>query len=196
MPSSRHSADTERKFALTKAQVRLAQSAMAHRDTSALRPAVATRSPRPSHPGPSAITASRASPVSRGPISAPPQIGECPERLGAVEWEMFLVDAVVETHDRVEAVQQPVGVGGISARLELPEPDEPRRAAIFRASRPTELRQEDDRRACSDATERPCDELTPRLFRTCRRLAALAGFTVPDPFAEGRRRSPRRDDAL
>ena len=31
-----------------------------------------------------------------------------------------------------EAVQQPVGVGGIAARLELPEPDEPRHAGVDR----------------------------------------------------------------
>ena len=32
----------------------------------------------------------------------------------------------------LEAVQQPVGVGGIAARLELPEPDEPRHAGVGR----------------------------------------------------------------
>ena len=32
----------------------------------------------------------------------------------------------------LEAVQQPVGVGGIVARLELPEPDEPRHADVDR----------------------------------------------------------------
>ena len=32
----------------------------------------------------------------------------------------------------LEAVQQPVGVGGIVARLELPEPDEPRHAGVDR----------------------------------------------------------------
>ena len=31
-----------------------------------------------------------------------------------------------------EAVKQPVGVGGIAARLGLPEPDEPRHAGIGR----------------------------------------------------------------
>ena len=30
----------------------------------------------------------------------------------------------------LEAVQQPVGVGRIAARLELPEPDEPRHAGV------------------------------------------------------------------
>ena len=43
--------------------------------------ALATRSPRPSHPGRSAITASSAAPVSRAPDQRPPQLGECPKRL-------------------------------------------------------------------------------------------------------------------
>ena len=39
----------------------------------------------------------------------------------------------IEAPDVLEAVQQPVGVGGgIVARLELPEPDEPRHAAAGR----------------------------------------------------------------
>ena len=38
----------------------------------------------------------------------------------------------VEAPDVLEAVQQPVGVGGIAARLELPEPDEPRHAGVGR----------------------------------------------------------------
>ena len=38
----------------------------------------------------------------------------------------------IEAPDVLEAVQQPVGVGGIAARLELPEPDEPRHAGVGR----------------------------------------------------------------
>ena len=38
----------------------------------------------------------------------------------------------IEATDVLEAVQQPVGVGGIAARLELPEPDEPRHAGVGR----------------------------------------------------------------
>ena len=38
----------------------------------------------------------------------------------------------IETPDVLEAVQQPVGVGGIVARLELPEPDEPCHAGVGR----------------------------------------------------------------
>ena len=34
--------------------------------------------------------------------------------------------------DLLEAVEQPVGVSGIAARLELPEPDEPRHAGVGR----------------------------------------------------------------
>ena len=37
-----------------------------------------------------------------------------------------------EAPEVLEAVQQPVGVGGIVARLELPEPDEPRHAGVDR----------------------------------------------------------------
>ena len=37
----------------------------------------------------------------------------------------------IEAPDVLEAVQQPVGVGGIAARLELPEPDE-RHAGVGR----------------------------------------------------------------
>ena len=168
--------------------------------------ALLTRSPRPSHPGPSAITASRASPASRAPDQLPPQLGECPERLadrGRLVSELHFAgpsgfairsadDPVVGLHHRVgeehlpldgadrenrdaavvrelaepvgevalplpaqprdpvrrnlveeafrnveapdvlEAVQQPVGGGGIVARLELPEPDEPGHAGVGR----------------------------------------------------------------
>ena len=38
----------------------------------------------------------------------------------------------IEAPDVLEAVQQPVGGGGIAARLELPEPDEPRHAGVGR----------------------------------------------------------------
>ena len=38
----------------------------------------------------------------------------------------------IEAPEVLEAVQQPVGVGGIAARLELPEPDEPRHAGVGR----------------------------------------------------------------
>ena len=38
----------------------------------------------------------------------------------------------IEALDVLEAVQQPVGVGGIAVRLELPEPDEPRDAGVGR----------------------------------------------------------------
>ena len=38
----------------------------------------------------------------------------------------------IETPEVFEAVQQPVGGGGIAARLELPEPDEPRHAGVDR----------------------------------------------------------------
>ena len=38
----------------------------------------------------------------------------------------------IETPEVLEAVQQPLGVGGIAARLELPEPDEPRHAGVGR----------------------------------------------------------------
>ena len=38
----------------------------------------------------------------------------------------------IEAPQMLEAVQQPVGGGGISARLELPEPDEPRHASVDR----------------------------------------------------------------
>ena len=38
----------------------------------------------------------------------------------------------IEAPDVLEAVQQPVGVGGIAARLELPEPDEPRHTGVGR----------------------------------------------------------------
>ena len=38
----------------------------------------------------------------------------------------------IEAPDVLEAVQQPVGVGGIAVRLELPEPDEPRHAGVGR----------------------------------------------------------------
>ncbi len=38
----------------------------------------------------------------------------------------------IEAREVLAAVQQPVGVGGIAARLELPEPDEPRQAGVDR----------------------------------------------------------------
>ena len=38
----------------------------------------------------------------------------------------------IEAPQVLQAVQQPVGVGGIAARLELPEPDEPRHAGVDR----------------------------------------------------------------
>ena len=38
----------------------------------------------------------------------------------------------IEALEVFQAVQQPVGVGGIAARLELPEPDEPRHAGVDR----------------------------------------------------------------
>ena len=38
----------------------------------------------------------------------------------------------IEAPEVLEAVQQPVGVCGIAARLELPEPDEPRHAGVGR----------------------------------------------------------------
>jgi len=38
----------------------------------------------------------------------------------------------IEALEVVEAVKQPVGVGRIAARLELPEPDEPRHAGVGR----------------------------------------------------------------
>ena len=38
----------------------------------------------------------------------------------------------IEAPEMIEAVQQPVGAGGIAARLELPEPDEPRHAGVDR----------------------------------------------------------------
>lgn len=38
----------------------------------------------------------------------------------------------IEAPNVLEAVQQPVGVGGIAARLELPEPDEPRHVGVGR----------------------------------------------------------------
>ena len=38
----------------------------------------------------------------------------------------------IEAPEVLAAVQQPVGVGRIAARLELPEPDEPRHASVDR----------------------------------------------------------------
>ena len=43
--------------------------------------ALATGSRKPSHPGPSAVTASSASPLFRALCQPPPRLGECPERL-------------------------------------------------------------------------------------------------------------------
>ena len=37
----------------------------------------------------------------------------------------------IEAPEVLAAVQQPVGVGRIAARLELPEPDEPRHASVI-----------------------------------------------------------------
>ena len=38
----------------------------------------------------------------------------------------------IEVPQVLEAVQQPVGGGGVAARLELPEPDEPRHPGVDR----------------------------------------------------------------
>ena len=50
----------------------------------------------------------------------------------ALEGDLVGLDAAAAAPEVLAAVQQPVGVGRIAARLELPEPDEPPHASVDR----------------------------------------------------------------
>ena len=61
----------------------------------------------------------------------------------------------IEAPEVLEAVQQPVGVGGIAARLELPEPDEPRHAGVGRLFEQMHALIESAKRPTMAITSRP-----------------------------------------
>lgn len=70
-----------------------------------------------------AVLRQLAQPVGKVAFSLPAQPRN-PVRGDVVEEALREIEAL----QVIEAVQQPVGVSGIAARLELPEPDEPRHA--------------------------------------------------------------------
>jgi hypothetical protein len=79
----------------------------------------------------------------------------------------------------LEAVQKPVGVGGIAARLELPEPDEPRSAGVGRLfEQMLEVAPKPGRDPLGDARFEPGAPRPPARRRRARSIVVVAGRMV------------------
>ena len=84
-----------------------------------------------------------------------------------------------EAPEVLEAVQQPVGVGGIVARLELPEPDEPRHAGVDRLfEQILEVAPKPGRNPLGDAGFDPAFRVDQRASAQIRSIVVVAGRMV------------------